>query len=284
MKTKGITIWERYVHLMVLGVAVLIFITFAAMQFLTEPNAVQGSGKGAKAVLPGEVDPMLEEAAKRIQAKIAPGTPSPVQIAKQSTHVDDFQSRLDASISPVERLAVSDYRFSPAEAIGMNSSVSKKPYNVPTVPAPTQVVAKEYYDTLTADAQKSQEALAKLIPVAPYDIHWATAGAEFPLKELLASYSQHGPDGELAIQPLWYGQTGKGVDILDVRVERQELVDGNWTDDKILDPIPGQYSLRAELSGKPDASLRTKLLGYLITDPARQSEIIEPTFYPTVGD
>ena len=65
MKTKGITIWERHAEKFVLGVALVLFIGFAALQFIGEPNAVS-TPEGD--VAPGAIDAMLEERANRIRS------------------------------------------------------------------------------------------------------------------------------------------------------------------------------------------------------------------------
>jgi predicted acyltransferase len=86
MKTKGITVWERHAEKFVMAVAALLFIGFAAMQFIGEPNAVSTSEGN---IAPSDIDELLEDRARELRAKLSddadPGVelPDPVPALDQ---------------------------------------------------------------------------------------------------------------------------------------------------------------------------------------------------------
>lgn len=274
MKIKGIPIWEQYLEYIVLGAAVLVFLGFTAMQFIGNPNAVKDSR--GETIAPSQVDDILEKEAKRLQPLLDPDAPGP-EIPNPKPVADKFAARLAEGVSPDPRLDM------PQRSMLVMRGVANLPTDVsfvePKIPAPYDVVAAQYFDALPPDVVQEYDELAQMLPAAPYDMSWITAAATFDVAAVLAEYQRSGPDGEPApVPPSWYG--GK-VTIVDVVMQRQELVDGHWTDLTSVQAIPGQFTIRSDIeSGQMTGPDRDNLVQQFAQSPLMM-QIIEPEFYTT---
>ena len=98
---------------------------------------------------------------------------------------------------------------------------------------------------------------------------------------VLAELRKEPVDEDMAAIPTsWFDDQ---LTILDVRIERQELVNGGWTNLTLLEPIPGQQTFRSRLTGPVDAAVRDEILDE-VGDPSVREAIIQPAFYPTRKD
>ena len=100
MKTKGITVVERFIEKGILGLAAVFAVAFAAMQLLSEPPTTKAAGGE---VNPGTVDARLEEQTRRLKAAIeVEGLPAGVEVLEASerlAHRLTNWSRLQPSAS-----------------------------------------------------------------------------------------------------------------------------------------------------------------------------------------
>lgn len=288
MKSKGITIWEQYLERFILGAAVLFFVAFTALQFLSQPNTVEGRGAVGK-VTPEEVDDLLREKADAVAARLRPEADAPVTIPDHDPLLDDFLRRLEAPISPVERIAVSEPRFVSDEGVAPPPEVDVT-YRVPDVPAPEKVVAEQGFDALEETVVTRVPALQEddRFAALPYDVTWMTVAALFPLDDLRAELQKPGTEEKAAIPRGWY--RGDEPDILDVVLEREELVDGQWTNRVRLHPLPNppppqapyQFTFRSLLEEDVDKGTRDRIFTAL-GQPGAQRAVIQPEFYPLVN-
>ena len=274
MKTKGITIWEQHLEHFVLAIAVLIFVAFTAMQFIGDPNAVDVAGKK---VGPGQVDRLLKDHANEIARKIAPDAPAPAPIGDPTPVLAKFQAAKAAGVSPQPTLLAWSPQISPVRGYVVDNRGGQ--FVQVTPPAPYALLANQYYDTIQPDAVKDNADLQKVLTTTPYDITWITSAAKFSIGTVRQGFAHDGADGSRALPVKWYG--GR-VDCIDVKNEREELVDGQWTNHVTLDPIPGQRSFRTHMASRIDATTRDQILGF-VADPAGRTEIIEPEFYPCIA-
>lgn len=281
MKSKGITIWEQYLERFILGAAALFFVVFTALQFMSEPNSVEGMGTLGK-VSPGEVDNLLKSKADQIAQGLAPDAGPPLRLDDHVPLLDEFRVQLLASISPGSRIAVNRPGGGPAQSFGP-ATQAEVVYLVPDIPAPQTVVAEQGFDALeeTVVSQvpllQEQERFSQL----PYDITWMTVGALFPLKSVREEFRREGTDEFAAIPKGWY--RGEQPEILDVLLEREELVDGQWVNRVVLDPLPGvQVTFRPQMAEDADKRARDEILSYL-SEPGAQRAIIQPDFYSLVN-
>ncbi|MHC4274575.1 MAG: hypothetical protein ACYSUR_13025 [Planctomycetota bacterium] len=275
MKTKGITIWERHAEKFVLAVAALLFVAFTALQFIGEPNAVSTS-KGD--IAPGDIDELLEDQAARLQAKLSDDADAGVELPDPQPALDQLISELDRSLSPAPTL--SQWSFAVAPSVeGIQRIREELP--VPRIKAPARVAVAQTADALADGVVEiDYPELAELFPEPgqPHDLTFVTVATELDLADLRRQFRGEGADGGANVIPSsWFDD--RPENIVDVAVEREEFLDGNWVGRTTLEPIPGQVSFRAQLAaGELDAALRDDVLGRL-SDPAFQLALVQPTFY-----
>lgn len=278
MKIKGITIWERHAEKFVVALAVVAACAFAALQFIGTPNAVSTS---AGTYGPGQINKELEQRAEDLMANLDDTAPPALQIADPVGATDNLMRRLDGSISPAPTLAPFDVALAPSvEGMTIGENVT---FIVPEVKAPAEVAVGQYTDALAEGVVEDFPELAALFsdPGQPHDLTFATAAATFDLASLRSQLRGEGrAGGDDQPQPIpvsWYAD--RAENIVDIVIEREELVDGQWTNATVLDPIPGQYSYRSRYSGDElQAALRDEVLSAL-ADPVIQNDIVRPEFY-----
>lgn len=271
-KIKGITIWEQHAEYFALGIAGLALLGFVAWQFVGEPNAVNVSGHGK--ITPGDVDQRLVDAAQRLDGELNPSAPPRVNVGDPRPVLPEFEAALAASISPAPRIGT--LVASVPVPIGEHVRVGET-FVVPSVPQPSLAVARQYFDTLADDVIDSY-GLNSMFTSAPFDVSWITAAAAIDLNSVLEGYRSTGPDGSLAPVPTsWHA--GQAT-ILDVRVEREELVNGSWTRRKLIDPLPGQATYRNEIREGVDATQREMIVRGA-RDIEMQRAVAQPSFYAT---
>ena len=277
MKTKGITVWEQHAEKFVLGLAGVLFVGFTAMQFIGEPNVVP---LGAKEITPAEVDGILTEEAEGLQLQMESSAPAPIDLPDPVLGTDDLLTALNGSISPRPTLALADANLLP-EFRGRIDGGERTFYE-PVVAAPNPIVATQTTDTLADGVVQAYEDLNALFPGEnqPPDITFVTAFALFDRAELMARLrGEHlvEGDGLSKIPSAWFNDP---IEILDVVIERQILVDGNWTELTTLDQIPGRFTLRQQLDEGIDGTARNQILA-TVSDPNVQTDITQPAFYAT---
>ncbi len=278
MKTKGITIWERHAEKMVVGVAGVAFIAFAAMQFIGEPNAVQ---MGTDTFTPANVDETLQSEAERLEARInSPG--SSVDLPDPIPALTSLMEGVDASISP--RASLDQVQWQIVPDVQEHLPGDDVRFAELQVPAPTPIRHSSFTDTLDPVAVRDYE-LQDLFPSpdGPFDLTWVTPTIWFPLAELIEQVRGGGTDLAADVIPFpssW--SPDPHPPIVDVVFERQELVAGAWTNQTVLDPIPGQVTYRDLLARTVDAAAHDQIISGT-TDSATLRDLIQPAFYLTMN-
>ena len=279
MKTKGITIWEKHAEKMVFAIAVLVFVAFTALQFIGEPNAVSTS-EGT--VAPNEVDALLQRKAEQLQNLLGDDAPAALDLAVPVGAADVLQSGLNESINP--RPTLTRFIASVAPNVEGLGTYRNAEFPVPEFKAPDSIMAAQYFDALSLGVVDRYPELEKLFddPDEPHDVIFVTAFARIDLADLRQRMRGSRRDSKesnpVAIPSSWYGD--RPDNIVDVMVEREELVGDQWTNRTTLAPLPGRFTLRQKLAGDVGAGLRDEVLGQLAI-PAVQLEIIQPDFYST---
>jgi len=270
MKTKGIPFWEQHLEHFVLGAAVLVFLAFTALQFLGNPNAVQ---VGTATYTPQDVDERLRVKADEIDSKLStPGAtaatiPDPVQL------MPVFENQLMASIVPGPTLPALAANITPSQ--GLEKITTGVPFMVAQVAAPFEARTQQFMDTLLPETIEQFPELKETTPEAPYDITWVTPSAKFNIGAVRKQFMEKGPQGESPLPTAWHNNR---ADILDVKVYREELTDGTWTERTLIKHIPGQFSVRDRLASSVDRTIAIELLTQ-VADPATRQDVIQPEFY-----
>jgi len=281
MKRKGISLIELHVEKIVLLVAALVAVGLVSMQFLMH-NEVQIAGQ--QGVRPGEVDTLLEEKARDLQARLAdtagPSAPSPLPLNVLAW----AKSRLESPVSPTEfRLAQA--AVAPGGSAGAVGGDML--YVEPALAGIGKPWVDQHVDALDPSvvAELPVEFKDAVFGTAPatYDTSWTTPFATIDLSEIRAQLNASDPQGErLSIPPRWYNDR---IYVLDVVVERQErLADGSWSAGTPLDVLPLMTTLRPDVE-RADLTVGEKdhFLAWLDEDPRNQAAIVQPDFYATKG-
>ncbi len=279
MKTKGITIWEKHAEKIVVAIAAAAAIAFTALQFIGEPNAVTS---GSERIAPSRIDEVLESKARAILAKLGDEAPPGVEFPDPVGAADELAEAIREPVGPRGPLSRWSVAIAP-NVEGLPGGGVDVEFPVPSLKAPYELATGQTFDALDPAAVDQVKELKPFFPdpAQPYDVIYVTAVAHYSLADLRAQF--HGKtgaesSGAVAIPSSWYND--RPENIVDVVVERQELIGGTWSDGKAIDSLPGRFSFRAQLAGKPDASLRDTVLAEL-EKPAVRTDIIQPSFYAT---
>jgi hypothetical protein len=278
MKTKGITIWERHAEKFVLAVAALVFVALTALQFIGEPNAVSTP---TGTIAPGEIDDLLEDRATLLQAKLSDDADAGVELPDPKPAFGQLLSELDRSLSPAPTLGQWSFAVAPRIEGGVRVNMELP---VPQIKAPNWVAVGQTADALADGVVENYPDLKEFFPDPgqPHDVTFVTVAAELDLADVRRQFRGDDADdtdaGANVIPSSWFND--RPENIVDVTIEREELIDGHWASRRTLDPIPGQISFRSRLaSGDLDAALRDDVLGQL-SDPVFQLDLVQPAFYP----
>ncbi|MEE9533621.1 MAG: hypothetical protein V3W06_04325, partial [Acidimicrobiia bacterium] len=258
MKTKGITIWEQHAEKIVLSVAGTVCVVLVGRQFIGEPNAV--TMPGGVTVAPDEIDGLLGAEAQRLLLRLDETAPSEFELPEPESAYQVLVKALAEGVSPQVRLGLAEVALGPtAEWIGPSGEIK---FAVPRIRPPYQLVVKTITDALEDGVVAEHPVLEALFddPDEPRDINYATVFARFSLADLRSQFAAEGLDEE-AIPASWYRD--RADNIVDVVIQRQELLDGEWSEPVTLTQIPGRHTFRKELAGKIDAGLRDQILANL---------------------
>lgn len=267
MKRKGITIWEQHLERIVLAAAVLFFLGFTAFQAISEPNAQDE-------IKPSEIDGELSDVADRLAAGLSDNADPTVTLPDYAPVSERFASALKAGVSPQRRLPANRTQLAiGGEATGDAGGEAIR-YHVPEFPAPTSIAVQQDFDAIEPEVVSQIEELADRFDQSPYDVTWTTVFAVVSLEEMQEELAA-ARDGS-AVPTHW----AEAVDYIDLRLVREELVDGQWMNETEVAPLPGMLSYReqarAELSKREGQDLRLAVQG-------ERESILRPSFYDTVA-
>lgn len=267
MTKKGITIWEQHLERIVLGAAIVFFLGFGAWQFTRTPNTSDG-------LAPADVEQAVERAEEQLNNALnAPVDDMPTY----ESAVDGFRSRLSDGLGDSRPL----FALAPKTGLGGGSGGEEAGeilYVEPSLAAPTRVAVRTDYDALADEVVSELPELGERFPERPYDLGWTTVSAVVDLAGLRDEIGRPGSGDREAIPENWY--EGR-VDIVDVRIERSELVAGEWTDPVVVGMLPGGITFRELVETNLPAS--RDMIREGLADSAIRQAIVQPEFLPTAN-
>ena len=278
MKVKGINPIELHVEKFVLGITVLVVAGFIAMQFLGSGASVEIEGRQYG---PGEVDAVLSDRASTLQQRMNSTAISDDVVALSPDASSWVQRMMASGVAPTgQRLAMQPRPNLPAGAV---LDAYTQEFIVPQLDAVDQPFVIGHADAIDPDYVRAHPELHQELfntSEGPYDLSFNTVAARVDLQQLLEQFAVTDSSGDrLSIKPEWHD--GR-VFIFDVILERQELVNGNWSDAQIVPLIPEQISLRPTIEEGVTVRLKNEMLVYL-RDDTNQASIIQPNAPPLVG-
>jgi hypothetical protein len=272
MKTNGISFFEQHVEKLVLGLSGAVFLSVVVWQLF--PSSVS---LGSETVSYGEIDKRLTERAAVLKGKLE---------ARQdplSTLVGDklqpaaplFESRLTAPVGPTRVLPRSEPRL--ASVLQSDGASTGEPFHVPAFQAVVMRDTMQFDDTIDETVLERLPDLRSAFSSAagPFDLSWTVPSAVVDLRSMRAELESSREGAQ--IPRLWYRDS---IFIVDVEFERQRLLpDGSWGEDALVEPVPGNFSFRTEITKNPDVGLRDSVWQYLAVS-AQQRQIVQPDFLP----
>lgn len=275
MKLKGLSTWERYIEYAVLGVAVLIFGWFAWSTFGTAISIKSG----AREVTTATVDDELSEVASRLKPRLRDDAPSPMDFGSPRPLLSVFNAARAASIAPADRVGFPGLDLTADLAVNQDLIAELRTYIEPEIPAPTDVLGHQWFGTVATEPIDEIEGLSGKYSGPPHDATWVQVAAKFDFDEVLRRFGEAQATAA-AIPAQWFDER---VDVLDMRVERQQLRNGIWSESMVVEAMPGRLTYRGEIAiGDVDTTRRDEMLRELRIQ-GRQPEIIAPDFYDLKG-
>lgn len=244
MKLKGVGFFEANIEKMLLGVMVAVAAGVVVMQFAMQPNKVR---VGNQDLLPAQAfDPVEQRARERDAQMAAPNLDLSEKIALAQQHeqaLEGIERRVMGAVSVRPEILALGAPVEIENTAGDQSAEVQ--YAVVTPPAPSTPTVAAYAGTLDPGVVADNEALAALVGAAqPYDLASVTVEVAYDGTKLEEIFRQSGP-GEVRAMPFnWW----RPVEVLGLQLERQEqLPDGQWSNDTVIDGLPGQTPLYATL-------------------------------------
>ena len=275
MKTKGITIWEQHAEKFVLGISGLLFVGFTALQFIGEQEEMTAV----------KVDSYLIEAAELLQVQMESSATASLDIPEPVTAHSNLELSLASSICPEVMVDFPQIRLAPQITITGNGKKEVRFAELNFAP-PDRITVTQTTDTLADGVLDEVSELAAYLddPNGPPDITWTTPFAQFDREVLMQQVRGellNEGDGIKSIPSSWYDSP---LTIIDVRFERETLVDdGNWTQLTLLEQIPSRFSLRDLLEKDIDNTARSQILSQARNVNFKE-DISQPAFYATRND
>lgn len=279
MRLKGINPIEAHVEKIVLGLFAAVFLGVVAMQFLHQPNLVQLPQEREK-FPPKDAFRPAERLADQLESRMTRLDPE-LPEGREFNMLPRFIAALERPVTPSQRLAGTW----PAVTIGLGAEIvgaEGLKIALPPIPAPATPIADVYLGTIDPyEALASPELAAILPPKQPYDVRAVTIEATYNGRALLAALERD-PDGAGELMPLNPGWWRGLVEILAVKVEREELLpSGDWSNLQEIPAPPGRQNGLALIG---ESVTRTRDMEVVVAEASKQaSEIRRPTFYGRVA-
>lgn len=274
MKPKGINFFEQHVEKVVLGVACAAAAGLAAVQFLTQPNAVTID---AVEHAPGRVDDAIEGKAQALKGRLESENGLEYQApARLSDWFDQRHQTPAPAAGGAGGLPL--VRAEKFNVGGAADAASIDLYAEFAPPIPEQVQAMSEHYTLDPEAAPKIEGMTDLLSDAtpPYDVSAVHVFAVLNGKKVRENLTL--PQVNRAIPASWWE---RDMNILDVTLERQRLQsDGTWSGIEVVPAMPGQISLRSLISSAKPGDEREILDEAAVADKG----IYQPEFLPLADD
>ena len=284
MSVKGISFFEQHVEKIVLGVVALVVLGLVALTFLGKGTVVK---IGNEELPPSKVDAALEERAKQMNARLDESAEATVIPPDTTGILSWLEGQLESPVSPQGSALVAVPGYKPQIDTG-GIGASDIAFVVPEFDAIGKPFVEDFADSLDPEEVPTlpEDIRAELFPegeVADYEISWTTTAATLDLTTLREQYAAADGSGEKEPVPSqWYRER---VFLLQIDLEREQLIDGQWADTTTVQSIHQNVrDFYAKVNDSPNVGFADVVLDeFSKVPPTAQLEIIQPEFYNTVG-
>ena len=282
MKKNKINPLEAHFEKLILVAVSAVLLAVVAMQFLTQPNAVQ-VGTSPTPLAPDRVFDPIERDAEALLAQMQNPSPPLPEVPDQNVAVQ-FAEVSNLALADTIRLTVIGEGVSlEATDIGPSGGDAVTTYVMPAMPVPSSLAAATHRATIDPYTAVTNKALRAYLPKEqPFDTVAVSVEGTISGDTLLASLEQDpdGDSGPMSQLPLtwWRGN----LELLGVEVERQELgADGSWTGSTILSGVPGRDTLLSE--ARRDGITAAELVDVARSAQSFMRDIAQPAFPQTIA-
>ncbi len=288
MKTKGVGLIEEHIEKLVLGIALIVFLSVLSLQFLSQPNQVT---IGTETVSPDQAFKPVERKAEAVLAEVNRQEVSDSVLERFTPVdlVDQYQALKQKSAVPSRVLATTMGKPLELEVgTQMTGPVGDRLYTQVVIPAPAGTVAASTHSTIDPYEVMAVPGLKEVISTGqPFDKASVSVEVVYDGIALRTAFEYEPNDGTTMRIPLswWRGS----VAILGLQLERQRWseIDQQWTELELLPAAPGQLDLLSELSenyGEQGPGLPVVLeMVDEVQEPSVEAEVFRPGYYRTIA-
>ncbi len=272
--------FTKHAEKLILGLAILVLLGVGAYAWLGVFGELHED--------PGKVKQRIEEAATQVEARLAsaqtnlPGRDEYVV----PDYASEFADQYNTPVTEADELAVKleGPGFPTLEGVG---EIGYEALYLPTPPVAASFSLKTKHAVLASpnavnDAQL-QEMLVEVRPIvdAPEsgDFQYVSVMAEFPLRdwaERVDAVDQ--PALNQIPDNVWFNKLGIAAVYL---IREEQLADGSWGNQTVIDPLPGQPAFMPEERVEPNPLAAGEALELAL---GLQPDITQPMFPPTVHE
>lgn len=279
---KGVNIIDKHVEKLVLAIAGLLVLAVLAMQFLSQPNAIEVNGSK---VSPGEATSAVADLAERKRGEMRSATGVIDGVPSVLPFGDELIARAEGSSSGDWLTALGD-RPASGDRIALGESdtsqggsdlSSDSMYEVPAVPAPIVTAAVRYEGTIDPAVPILYESAAQyLTDQQPHDKFFVSVEGVFNAQAWREAIDAVAPENAMPLS--WTSE----VELLEVVLWREELaIDGTWGDAQPIPALPGRFSMRERL--EKEGVLPFELQQIEADEISFRDEIRRPAFYNMIA-
>ncbi|MFT5424740.1 MAG: hypothetical protein ACI89L_002538 [Phycisphaerales bacterium] len=282
MKIKGTNAFEQHVEKLLLLVVTVALLGVLAMQFMTQPNAVDVGG--GDSVAPKDIFQNLATKARGIDGQLVDVNPAFPEVSSVDLQAA-YEAQLVEPITPADRLAIA---FGvPSQAGGVLGDLAGSaeligpsgPIVGLKMPELGGVYATSNWNTVDPYAVAQSSVLARYVTNRqPHDL--ATVSVQTILDgTMLREALTTAPEGSRQIPRKFWSQTGMAV--MSVEVQRERLdADGAWAADGRAVPMPGTIQPSWYVKGDETLADYTEMISNATTVADR---VMRPEFPATIS-
>lgn len=252
MQPKDANFIQLHIEKIVLAAAAIFAVVTIAYFVVLSPYNVEIRNKS---VGPGEVEKLVENAAKRLDRALA-NPNSKIEQIRLPAYANDYQRRLGQSVTTMASLPIAPGNTGLDPASFPERLTPPDPYFLPRPPMPDNPIAAAGFGLLgqSEDRTLQQQFIQIIGDQEPRDFPYVSVEATFDMDKWVDRLQMPSTDRQRLPEQYWRNL----LYIAGVFLQRQELdpVTGKWGNTKIIKTLPNQVAFREDTSRTYDAQTR----------------------------